>query len=265
MGKWRAFWRQGRSDAGMDEEMRFHIEMEAERLVRERGLDPQEARRQAHVAFGGVEKYKEEGRGTRRLGWLDALSLDARLGVRMLAKHRGLTIVGGFAMAVAIAVGAVCFEAISEVLDPGLPLKGGDRVVALQYATANPGSPERRVLHDFVEWRQHLSSIEQLRAFRTAQHNLVTSTVPPEPVKVAEITASGFVVAGTPPRFGRYLLPDDERESAPPVVVIGFQEWQRRFAADPQIVGRSIGLGGVAHTVVGVMPDGFRFPVDHQF
>ena len=100
MGKWRRLWRRDRLDAAMDAEMRFHIEMEAERLVRERGLDPGEARRQALVAFGGVEKYKEEGRDTRRLAWLDALSLDARLGVRMLVKHRGLTIVGGFAMAV---------------------------------------------------------------------------------------------------------------------------------------------------------------------
>jgi len=121
MGKWRRLWRRDRLDAAMDAEMRFHIEMEAERLVRERGLDPGEARRQALVAFGGVEKYKEEGRDTRRLAWLDALSLDARLGVRMLVKHRGLTIVGGFAMAVAIAVGAVSFEVISEVLDPSLP------------------------------------------------------------------------------------------------------------------------------------------------
>jgi putative ABC transport system permease protein len=265
MGKWRRLWRRDRLDAAMDAEMRFHIEMEAERLVRERGLDPGEARRQALVAFGGVEKYKEEGRDTRRLAWLDALSLDARLGVRMLVKHRGLTIVGGFAMAVAIAVGAVSFEVISEVLDPSLPSKDGNRVVALQYATANPGSPERRVLHDFVEWRQQLSSVEQLGAFRSAQHNLGYGTAPPEPVKVAEMTASGFVVAGSPPLIGRYLLPDDERESAPPVVVIGYQEWQSRFAADRQIVGRAISLGGVAHNVVGVMPQGFGFPVDHQF
>src|SRR5688572_14870742 len=265
MGKWRALLRRGRLDAAMDEEMRFHIDMEAERLVQEQGLDRQEARRRAHVAFGGVEKYKEEGRDTRPLQWLDAMSLDARLGIRMLVKHRGLTLVGGFAMAVAIAIGATSFEVISEVLGSDLPVKDGERVVALQYATSNPGTAERRVLRDFVEWRQQLSTVEQVGAFRTAQHNLASGTAPPEPVKVAEITASGFVLAGTPPLLGRYLLPGDEREEASPAVVIGYQAWQLRFAADPQIVGRAISLGGVAHTVVGVMPDGFRFPVDHQF
>ena len=60
---WRTMMRRDR-DAAMEEEMRFHIDMEAERLVRERGLSPREARRQAHVAFGGVEKFKEEGRDT---------------------------------------------------------------------------------------------------------------------------------------------------------------------------------------------------------
>src|SRR5688572_32286138 len=88
MGKWRALLRRGRLDEAMDEEMRFHIDMEDERLVQEQGLDRQEARRRAHVAFGGVEKYKEEGRDTRPLQWLDAMSLDARLGIRMLVKHR---------------------------------------------------------------------------------------------------------------------------------------------------------------------------------
>ena len=80
--------------------MRFHVEMEADRLTRELGLAPHEALRKAHVRFGGVEKYKEKGRDVRGRRWLDAVLLDARLGVRMLLKYRGLTLIGGFAMAV---------------------------------------------------------------------------------------------------------------------------------------------------------------------
>src|SRR5262245_65457521 len=90
----------------MHDEMQFHVEMEAERLQREQGLPPQEARRRALVSFGGVEKYKEAGRDVRGLRWVDAILLDSRFGMRMLVKHRGLTVVGVFAMAVAIAVGA---------------------------------------------------------------------------------------------------------------------------------------------------------------
>jgi predicted permease len=262
---WRALWRPDRLDGAMHEEMRFHIDMEAERLVRERGLPVQEARRQAYVAFGGVEKYKEEGRAVRGLQWIDAVSLDTRLGVRMLLKYRGLTFVGGFAMAVAIALGVTSFEVLTEILEPGLPLDQGDRVVAVQYATTTPGEAERRVLHDFASWRDEITSVEHLAAFRTVQHSLVSGTTTQEPVKVAEITASGFTVAGTPPLAGRFLLPGDEAEGAPPVVVIGYQAWQSRFGGEPGIVGREILLSATPTTVVGIMPDGFRFPLDHQF
>ena len=81
---------------------------------------------------------------TRVWRWIDAVVFDSRLGVRMLVKHRGLTLVGAFAMAVAIAVGATLFEVFSEVLDPALPFAGGERVVSLHYIGANPGNPERR-------------------------------------------------------------------------------------------------------------------------
>jgi putative ABC transport system permease protein len=261
---WDRLRHRNRLEREMDAEMRFHIEMEAERLMREERLAPEEARRMAHVRFGGVEKFKEAGRDTRGWQWIDAISIDARLGVRMLVKHRWLTLVGGFAMAVAIAIVATVFEFTKEVLDPALPVQDGDRVVTIQYATSSPGRPERRVLYELPVWRSELRSIEQVSAFRRTQHNLVTGSVP-EPIKVAEMTASGFAVARVPPLMGRYLLPSDDREGAPPVVVIGYDAWQSRFAGDPRIVGRTLNLAGVAYEVIGVMPPRFKFPVNHQF
>ena len=262
---WRGVTRRRQLDEAMDEEMRFHIEMEAARLVRECRLSAQEARRQAHVAFGGVEKYKAEGRDTRGVRWIDAISLDMRLGIRMLMKHRGLTLVGGFAMAVAIAIGATFFEAFAQMASRDLPFEGGDRVVALAYATQTPGSAERRVLRDFSEWRDQIQSVEQLGAFRTAQHNLVAGEPPYEAISVAEVTAAAFAIARTPPLFGRYLLPADERHGAPAVIVIAHQVWQSRFAGDVAIVGREINVGGIPTTIVGVMPEGFAFPFDHRY
>jgi predicted permease len=262
---WRTLRRSAQLDAAMHEEMRMHIEMEADRLVRERGLDREEAFRQAHVNFGGIEKYKEYGREARGLAWIEGLRLDGRLAIRMLSKHRGLTLIGSFAMAVAIAIGATSFEIITELLDPALPLPGGRRIVAIQYATENPGSPERRVTHEFTAWRHQVTSIEHLSAFRTAQHTLMSSSAAPEPVRVAEMTASGFDVAGTPPLLGRYLLPADEGRDAPSVLVLGYDAWQARFGGDPAIVGQLVTLAGTPHTIVGVMPASFRFPVDHQF
>ena len=114
---WRSLTRPSQLDAEMDEEMRFHVEMQAGRLARERGLDAAEARRQAHAAFGGVEKWKDAGRDTRGTRWLDSLVLDGRLGLRMLIKHRSLTLIGAFSMAVTIAIG--CSSIASTGRRPG--------------------------------------------------------------------------------------------------------------------------------------------------
>jgi hypothetical protein len=190
----------------------------------------------------------------------DAILLDSRFGLRMLVKHRGLTMVGAFALAVAIAVGATLFEVFSEVLDPALPFAGGDRVVSLQFVGSNPGSPERQVIHDFTALRGQLTTVEHFGAYRDAEHNLVAADTAPEPVEVAEISPSAFAIAGVAAAHGRYLLTDDESPSAPPVIVIGHDAWQRRFGGDPDVVGRTVNLGGVARTIVGVMPQGFEFP-----
>jgi hypothetical protein len=138
---WRVLTRRDHVASEMRDEMRFHVEMETERLQREQGLPLQEARRRALVSFGGVEKYKEAGRDVRGLRWVDAILLDSRFGVRMLVKHRGLTMVGAFAMAVAIAVGATVFEAVSALLDPALPFPGGGRVVSLKFVGSDAGTP----------------------------------------------------------------------------------------------------------------------------
>ena len=196
---------------------------------------------------------------------LDAIRQDARFGVRMLVKHRGMTLIGAFAMAVAIAVGATTFAAISALLDPALPFPEGDRIVALNFVDPDDGLPQRQVIHQFAALRGQLVSVEQFGAFHDAEHNLVASETAPEPVTVAEISASAFAITGTPASLGRYLLPADDAESAAPVVVIGHDAWQLRFGSDPNVVGRAVNLGGTPRTIVGVMPGGFRFPYDHQF
>ena len=245
--------------------MRFHVEMQAERLMRERGLGAQEARRQAFVAFGGVEKYKEAGRDTRGMQWLDALRQDGRLAVRMLIKYPSLTLIGGFAMAVAIAIGSLAFHGISEILKTSIPIEDGDRVVSIQFATDTQGSPERRVLRDFVEWREGLTTIRLLSAFQTTSHNLSIDGSYPEAIRVAEVTASAFSIATAPPLVGRVIQPQDEGVGAPPVILLGWDAWQKRFAGEARIVGREITVGGVAHTVIGVMPRGFKFPISHDY
>jgi len=181
-------------------------------------------------------------------------------------------------MTVAIATGATAFEVINGLLEPALPFPQGDRVVVVKYVATKTGGTDADVLQAFSAWRDRLNTLEHVGAFRdrlrtlehvgafrTEQLNFVAPGAPPEPIKVAEITASAFDLAQTPPVLGRYLLRSDEAAAAAPVVVLGHDAWRMRFNEDPLIVGRTMQLGGTVRTIVGVMPHGFRFPLDHQF
>ncbi|MGZ8414187.1 MAG: ABC transporter permease, partial [Gemmatirosa sp.] len=249
------------AESRMDEEFRFHLDMEADRLVREAGLAPQEALRQARLAFGYAERYKEELRDGRGPVWPGGLSLDLTLGVRMLAKYPGLTLVGGLAFAFAIWVAAGAFEFAGQVLFPRLPLPDADRVVALERWDAAAGRAQPQALHDLATWRAELKSVAELGAYRLAQRNLITADGESLPTEVAEISASAFRVARARPLLGRALSEADERPDAPAVAVIGHDVWRARFGADSGVVGRAVRLGRTPTTVVGVMPEGFAFPV----
>lgn len=252
------------AESRMDDEIRFHVEMEAERLQREAGLDPAEARRRALVAFGGVERHKEELRDGRGLAWLGGLSLDLKLGFRMLVKYPGLTLVGGLAMAFAIWAGAVTFVLVGQVVNPTLPLPGGDRIVQIGNWDVSANDQEPRALSDFLFWRDGLRSVTDLGAYRSVSRNLIVGNDAGRPVRAAEVTASAFRIAPEPPLLGRVLGPADERAGAPPVVVLGHDVWQTRFAGDPGVVGRTVRIGSTYATVVGVMREGFGFPVSHE-
>ncbi|MEO6238401.1 MAG: ABC transporter permease [Vicinamibacterales bacterium] len=196
---------------------------------------------------------------------LRGLSLDVRLALRLLVKHRGLTVVGTVAMAFAIWSGIGAFEFYTQFMHPALPLDGGARIVGIvmvDTASRGEGSP---TLHDFVAWRDALKSVPDLAAYRDRNWNVIVGTAAPEPVAVAEVSAATFRVVRERPVLGRPLIEADEKPDAPWVVVIGHDVWQSRFESDPHVLGRELRLGNVVHTIVGVMPEGFRFPVAHGF
>ena len=189
--------------------------------------------------------------------------IDLRLGVRMLWKNPGITFVGGLAMAVAIAIGAAMFGFSYALLNPRLPLDEGHRIVAVENRDVWSDSPRSPSLHDFAAWRQELRTVREVSAYRNVTRNLIAPDGSAEPVRLAEMSASGFRVARVAPALGRPLVEEDERAGAPPVVVIGHDVWRTRFNGDPRILGQTVRLGNAVHTVVGVMPEGFAFPMNH--
>jgi predicted permease len=251
------------AESRIDHEIDFHIDMETERLVHEKGLTADEARRRALVTFGGVQQHREtlrEGRGT---AWLSGMSLDLRLGARMLLKYPGLTLVGGLAMAFGIWFGAVTFHMFGILSSTKLPLPDGDRIVKIQNWDLRMQEHEDRVLYDYQLYRG-LRSIADLGAYRDASANLVGADGSAQPAVAAEITASAFRIAPARALHGRVLEAADERPGAAPVVLLGYELWRDRFDGNPQVVGRSVQLGSGFATIVGVMPEGYAFPVSHE-
>jgi putative ABC transport system permease protein len=204
-------------------------------------------------------RVPREGHGT----WFSGFSLDLKLGLRMLVKYPGLTLIGGLAMAFGIWFGAVTFQMFGVISSTKLPLPDGDRIVKIQNLDLKTSQDEDRVLYDYQLWRT-ARSITDIGAYSHKSVNLVGTVSSAAPVVAAEITASAFRIAPARPVLGRVLNESDEQAGAPPVVVLGHDVWTRRFEADPQIVGRNVQLGGGFATVVGVMPEGYAFPVAHE-
>jgi predicted permease len=257
----------------IDAELGYHVDERARDYI-ERGMEPSEARRAALERVGDAGRVRDEcaallvaeRKSEQRRVRLSVSWLDVKLGIRMLVKYPGLSVVSVIGMAVAIAVGAGAFAFIQSVLDPSLPFEEGDRIVALQTRRADdPGITQRPVLDDFLRWRAELTSVRDLGAFRTESRTLVTEDGSTSLVRIAEMSAAGFRVARVPALVGRTLEDEDERVGSSPVAVIAYEEWQRLFEGDPDVIGRTIRLGEMAHTVVGVMPQGFRFPLNHRY
>jgi putative ABC transport system permease protein len=257
--------------AEVEDELSFHLEQRTQANIA-RGMDPESARHAAEQRLGDLKSIESEcamllqaeRRAEARSYFMKMSWLDFKLGFRMLAKYPGLTFVGGLAMAFAIWAGAGAFEFTTQIVAPTVPLPDGDRIVALQNLDVKASRVETQVLHDFVRWRQDLRSVQEIGAYRSGERNLTIANRVPEPIDVAEISAVAFSLTRVPPLLGRALRSEDEQVNATPVAVIGYDLWQRRFEGTTDIVGQIVKIGGRPTTIVGVMPAGYAFPINHN-
>ena len=253
-----------RADHDLQRELAGHLAL-AEDELRRKGYAPNDAARLARATAGGRIQALEALREQRGLPWLGSSWLDVRLGLRLLVRNWGLTLVGGLAMSVAIGIAAVVFAAFDVIMWSRLPLDEGDRVVAIQVWDREAGRRRDTTWQDLERWRASLQSVGDVGAFQTIRRNIITTDGSVELAAVAEISAAGFRVARVPPLVGRPIADADAAPGAAPVVVIGHDVWQRRFAGARDVIGRELRLGETVHTVVGVMPDGFQFPLNFRY
>jgi predicted permease len=191
---------------------------------------------------------------------LDTLAGDARYAARTLTRTPGFTALAVLIIALGIGANTAIFSLVSAVLLEPLPFAEPDELVVIwDDASAVGGSPRSPIsLASYVDWRDRGTSFEGIAAFQNRSYNL-TGDGEPERLDALRTTPNLLSVLGLQPVAGRTFGPDEVAETTP-VVVISQSLWMRRFAADPNVVGREIVLDGSRFTVVGVVPPHFRFP-----
>jgi predicted permease len=253
------FLRPGALEADFDAEMEAHLAAAEEDGVR-RGVTREEARRMALVQLGGLAQLREARRAAQGLPWIGTFWLDVKLGVRLLFKYPGLTLVSTLALAIGIAIVAGFHAGTEFMVDPVLPDAQGEGIVAMWNHDVARSDRGEQTLGDMLALRRELTSVDYVGAFVLQERTVAATDGRPRLVHSAQISASAFEMLRVAPLLGRVLVEDDERPGAPPVALIGFELWQSSMRSDPTIVGATIRVGGEDHTVVGVMPSGFAFP-----
>jgi putative ABC transport system permease protein len=223
-----------------------------------RGLAPAEVRRRdlRNILASAGSVWAES---LRPSAWRPSF-VDVRLGLRTIARTPWLSLVAVCALAIGIPVGLAPMHAV-DALERPLPGDPAGRIRTLCYWRDTVH--EHATAGDYFLWRTSLRSFDALAAYRLTSVNLDVGGAGLS-VPGIETTASTFDILRTPALLGRGLRADDERPSAPSVVVIGHDLWRAQFGAAPDIVGRPLLIGGAPFSVVGVMPPAFRFPQSHQ-
>jgi putative ABC transport system permease protein len=255
----RALFRRGQMDRDLNEEFQYHLDRKTEELLTA-GIPLPEARRVAHISLGGLEQAKEECRDSWGLRWIYELAQDVRYGARLLRKAPGFTFAAVCMLGTAIGAIAVVFSLLDAILLRPLPFRSPSDLVLLSQQFGNQNlTDDPFSAAEVADLRNQTRTLEDAAAFRHTEFNFVSNDVA-ERVIAAAITPNLFDLLGAAPLLGRTLNSADSGGDER-VVVISETLWRRRFAADSEIVGRQIRLSGRDYSVVGVMPERFRFPL----
>jgi len=250
-----------RLDRDLDRELRSHIEMETEANLR-RGLSPQEARRAALREFGGVTQTAELYRESRGLPSLEILLQDLRYAWRSLLKAPGFTSVAIVSLALGIGANTAIFTVTDQVMLRSLPVRNPNELVRFEAPGPSIGMQRDNPHTLSFPMYKALSDRNNVFSGMIAHFGTYVNLIgrgEAERIYCDLVSGNYFQVLGIRPAIGRLLTPDDDQKpGAHPMVVLSNEFWQRRFGADPSIIGRGITLNQTLMTVVGVSEKGFR-------
>jgi putative ABC transport system permease protein len=242
-------------ESGLDEEMRFHVDQQTEKF-RRAGMSPDEARRQALLKFGGVERLKERAREEIRPALLEDSVRDIRHGFRLLRRAPGFTAAALVTLALGIGATSAIFSVVRTVMLEPLPYQEPDRIVAVW--ETNRGGTSRNVIApaNFVAWRERTRTLEHLAMVGPASVGMIVNGQPDE---IAGLTFfyDAFRALGVQPALGRAYTAEEDLGGKDAVIVLSHEFWQRRLGGRGDVLAMTLTTDSGPRTVIGVMPPGF--------
>jgi len=244
-----------------DQELHFHLEREIAQHV-SRGMSAEEARHAALLEFGGVEQFKEECREARGVNRIESLLSDLRYGLRSLRKSPGFTIVCILTLALGIGANTAIFSMVNALLLHPYNFRNLDSLVRVwEDRGIDEGYDARYIAPaDAEDLRSTNGVFDGLTTYNYQSFGLgVEGDV--QPVLGCRVSANFFDVLAVTPAAGRLFSAAEEQPGADQVAILSYGTWQRRFAGDPQLLGKTVSLNSRVYTIVGIMPKDFDYPV----
>jgi len=261
--------RRSRADAraSVDEELAHHLELMAEELV-ETGWAEDDARREAARRFGDLDDTRafcaevqaRRGREERRTMSLDDMWQDLKYALRAIQRAPGYAGLVVLTLAFGIAANTTIFSVMNPYLFRPLPYGSPEQLVQVNQVNPVTGwDMDRFSFPQYRDWMERSRAFREVAAYGYGSAAVTDGDVP-EQIQLSSVTANMFDVLAAPALLGRTFRPEDGTVGGERVVVMDHGLWERRYAADPAMVGRTVTLDGIPHTVIGIMPPDFNFP-----
>ena len=263
------FWR-SRPEAEVDEEFAAHLELQTRRYV-EQGMSEHQARTRALERFGDRDEVREacttishrmEAR-VRRTEYFEELAQDLKFALRSLRKSRLFTVVALSTIAIGVGANTAIFSVIDAVLLQSPPYANASRTMVLFNSYEQDGMSKAAVsVPELFDYRETMRSFDAIAAMRPRSATVVGNGRDPEGLSAYLVTPNFFQLLGVNAERGRTFRDGDGVVNGELVVVLSHALWSRRYGADSTLLGKSITLNALPYTVIGVMPQGIRFPDD---
>jgi len=260
MNWWQRLFKGKRMERDLDSELRFHLEQQVADKIRA-GMTEDEASRATRLEFGGLAQIKEDCRESRGTLWVASVFQDLRFALRQLRNSPGFAITSILTLSLGIGASAAIFNVIDAVLLRPLPYADQERLV-YPVMIARTGDTLPSSYLSYLDERAQQRTFDALAGYSMFGRVNLEGSSGPAALSAVKSTDNFFDVFGVKPLLGRTYLPGEDQPGRDNVTVLSYEVWQNNFAGRTDVVGKDVQLDGSPYSVIGVMPAGFRYPLE---